>query len=473
MIFLYGQLVGLKELGFLDCVFYIIGVLGFIWVLVNFYEDLEWFQKDLVGFIELLKIQVIKSKFGVLVFSQLQWYWQELVECVCLGYLSCFISLWVFINEVLLYDEFYDYKFLDQWEVLSYGQNFLFIYCVFNIKGQSLFIFEFGEWCEFFFYEVGFFKYGVFIFFEFFGFEFFMGQLMKRFFEFCICFLEGIWSNLYVVNFQDSLYWVLEFSQFWDYWVRNQVSLDKEQVFFLKIEELFLIVSRIVEFFIDFLIWCLLVQVIYNFLCGFYFYKDYFQYFYFFIWKVIILDGFFNQLIFLELYLCLLDVGYFINISCLFFLQFIWDVDFILLLDYNFYGVFQQLQFLGWFCQEQGILFLFILFSLEEQFQFWECYIFFDFICFGVFVVLYFFFVNDFFWEYLVFGVWWIFEVVVVGEVNLFLVDFFYYYMKVIYSQEDVDKLLCLIYYNVCNNWEQLLEVLCQVVQWRWQCRFQ
>lgn len=44
-----------------------------------------------------------------------------------------------------------------------------------------------------------------------------------------------------------------------------------------------------------------------------------------------------------------------------------------------------------------------------------------------------------------------------------------YHYSKVTYSQEDVDKLLHLTHYNICNNRERLLEALREAVQRRRQ----
>lgn len=44
-----------------------------------------------------------------------------------------------------------------------------------------------------------------------------------------------------------------------------------------------------------------------------------------------------------------------------------------------------------------------------------------------------------------------------------------YHYSKVTYSQEDVDKLLQLTHYNVCNNRERLLGALREAVQRRRQ----
>ncbi|XP_063563760.1 cytosolic phospholipase A2 beta-like [Gorilla gorilla gorilla] len=408
---LYGQLAGLKELGLLDCVSYITGASGSTWALANLYEDPEWSQKDLAGPTELLKTQVTKNKLGVLAPSQLQRYRQELAERARLGYPSCFTNLWALISEALLHDEPHDHKLSDQREALSHGQNPLPIYCALNTKGQSLTTFEFGEWCEFSPYEVGFPKYGAFIPSELFGSEFFMGQLMKRLPESRICFLEGIWSNLYAANLQDSLYWASEPSQFWDRWVRNQANLATT------------------------------------------------------------LDGLPNQLTPSEPHLCLLDVGYLINTSCLPLLQPTRDVDLILSLDYNLHGAFQQLQLLGRFCQEQGIPFPPISPSPEEQLQPRECHTFSDPTCPGAPAVLHFPLVSDSFREYSAPGVRRTPEEAAAGEVNLSSSDSPYHYTKVTYSQEDVDKLLHLTHYNVCNNQEQLLEALRQVVQRRRQRR--
>ncbi|XP_030777228.1 cytosolic phospholipase A2 beta [Rhinopithecus roxellana] len=468
---LYGQLAGLQELGLLDCVSYITGASGSTWALANLYEDPEWSQKDLAGPTELLKTQVTKSKLGVLAPSQLQRYRQELAERARLGYPSCFTSLWALINEALLHDKPHDHKLSDQREALSHGQNPLPIYCALNTKGQSLSTFEFGEWCEFSPYEVGFPKYGTFISSELFGSEFFMGRLTRKLPESRICFLEGIWSNLYAANLQDSLYWASEPSQFWDRWVRNQANLDKEQVPLLKIEEPPSTASRIAAFFTDLLTRRPLAQATHNFLRGLHFHKDYFQHPHFSTWKATTLDGLPNQLTPSEPHLCLLDVGYLINTSCLPLLQPTRDVDLILSLDYNLHGAFQQLQLLGRFCQEQGIPFPPISPSPEEQLQPRECHTFSDPTCPGAPAVLHFPLVSDSFREYSAPGVRRTPEEAAAGEVNLSSVDSPYHYTKVTYSQEDVDKLLRLTHYNVCNNREQLLEALRQAVQRRRQRR--
>uniref|UniRef100_A0A8D1H1B2 Phospholipase A2 n=1 Tax=Sus scrofa TaxID=9823 RepID=A0A8D1H1B2_PIG len=467
---LYGQLAGLKELGLLDCISYITGASGATWALANLYEDPEWSQKDLVGPIESLKTQVTKSKLGVLAPSQLWRYRQELAERARLGYPTCFTDLWALVSEALLHDQPHDHKLSDQREALSHGQNPLPIYCALNTKEKGLTTFEFGEWCEFSPYEIGFPKYGAFIPSELFGSQFFMGRLTKQLPESRICFLEGIWSNLYTANLQDSLYWSSEPSQFWDRWAQDQISLDKDQVPLLKVEEPPTVAGRIAEFFTDLLTWRPLAQTTHNFLRGLSFHKDYYQHPHFSAWKATKLDGFPNQLTPAEPHLCLLDVGYLINTSCPPLLRPTRDVDLILSLDYNLHGAF-QLQLLGQFCQEQGIPFPPISPSPEEQCQPQECHLFLDPACPDAPAVLHFPLVNASFREHSAPGVRRTAEEQEAGQVNLSSSDSPYHFSKVTYSQEDTDKLLRLTQYNICNNRERLLEALREAVQRRRQRR--
>ncbi|XP_006883046.1 PREDICTED: cytosolic phospholipase A2 beta [Elephantulus edwardii] len=470
---LYGQLAGLRELGLLDCISYITGASGSTWTLTNLYKDPEWSQKDLAGPTEFLKTQVTKSKLGVLAPSQLQWYRKELAERARLGHPTCFTNLWALINEALIHDGPCNHKLSDQREALRHGQNPMPIYCALNTKSQSLSTFEFEEWCEFTPYEVGLPKYGAFIPSELFGSEFFMGRLMKQLPESRICFLEGIWTNLYAANLQDSLYWSSEPSQFWDRWAQNQATIDKEQVPILKIEEPPSTTGRIAEFFTDLLTRRPLAQATHNFLRGLHFHKDYFQQPHFSTWKATKLDGFPNQLTPVEPYLCLLDVGYFINTSCPPLLQPTRDVDLILSFDYNLHGAFQQLQLMGRFCQEQGIPFPPISLSPEEQHQPRECHEFSDPSHPEAPVILHFPLVNDSFKDHLAPGVLRTSEEKEAGQVNLSPSDSPYHYTKVTYSQEDVDKLLRLTHYNICNNREPLLGALREAVQRRRQHRRQ
>ncbi|XP_049637494.1 cytosolic phospholipase A2 beta [Suncus etruscus] len=457
---LYGQLAGLQELGLLDCVSYITGASGSTWALANLYEDPEWSQKDLAEPTKLLKTQVTKNKLGVLAPSRLWQYQQELAERTRLGHPACFTNLWALINEALLHDEPHEHKLSEQREALSRGQNPMPIYCALNTKAQGLSTFEFGEWCEFSPYEVGFPKYGAFIPSELFGSEFFMGRLMKQLPESRICFLEGIWSNLYAANLQDSLYWASEPGQFWEHWAKDQASLEKERVPLLKIEETQTVAGKIAEFFTDLLTRRPLAQASHNFLRGLHFHKDYFEHLHFSAWKATKLDGCPNELTPMEPYLCLLDVGYLINTSCPPLLRPMRDVDLIVSLDYNLQGAFQQLQLLGRFCEEQGIPFPAVEPAAEELRQPRECHLFLDPDRPEAPAVLHFPLVNDTFRTHSAPGVRRAPEEMAAGAVDLSASGSPYHYSKVTYSADDADKLLRLARYNVCNNRGRLLEAL-------------
>ncbi|XP_075396023.1 cytosolic phospholipase A2 beta-like [Tenrec ecaudatus] len=457
---LYGQLTGLRELGLLDCVFYITGASGSTWTLENLYKDPEWSQKDLGGATVLLKMQVTKNKLGVLAPSQLQWYYQELEEHARLGHPACFTNLWDLINEAMRHDGPDVHKLSEQRQALRHGQKPLPMYYALNTKGHGLSTFEFG---------------GAFIPSELFGSEFFMGLLMKRMPESRICFLEGIWTNLYAASLQDSLYWSSESSPFWDRWAQTLTSLDKEQVPVLKMEVPPSLAGRIGELFSGLLTWRPLAQATHNFLRGLQFHKDYFQHPHFSSWKDTKLDGLPNQLTPGEHRLCLLDVGYFVNTSCPPLLQPTRDVDLILSLDYNLNATFQdqgnprQLQLVGRMCQEQGIPFPPISPSLDEERQPRECHKFSDPGRPEAPVILHFPLVNDSFQDYSAPGVPRTPEEQEAGRVNLSPSDSPYHYSKVTYSQEDLDKLLGLAHYNICNNQERLPAALREAVRKRRQ----
>ncbi|XP_075396018.1 cytosolic phospholipase A2 beta-like [Tenrec ecaudatus] len=326
---LYGQLTGLRELGLLDCVFYITGASGSTWTLEKLYKDPEWSQKDLGGATVLLKMQVTNNKLGLLAPSQLQWYYQELEERARLGHPACFTNLWALINEAMRHDGPDVHKLSEQRQALRHGQKPLPMYYALNTKGHGLSTFEFG---------------GAFIPSELFGSEFFMGRLMKRMPESRICFLEDT-----------------------------------------KLDELP------------------------------------------------------NQLTPGEPRLCLLDVGYFVNTSCPPLLQPTRDVDLILSLDYNLNAAFQLV---GRMCQEQGIPFLPISPSLDEDRQPRECHKFSDPGRPEAPVILHFPLVKDSFRDHSA---------------------------PVTYSQEDLDKLLGLAHYNICNNQERLPAALREALQKRRQ----
>uniref|UniRef100_K7ECF4 Phospholipase A2 n=1 Tax=Ornithorhynchus anatinus TaxID=9258 RepID=K7ECF4_ORNAN len=469
---LFGQLSGLQQLGVLDCVSYITGASGSTWAMADLYEDPDWSQKDLAGPIATARTRVTRSKLGVLAPDRLRRYRRELGERAQQGHPSCFTDLWSLLNEALLHDQPHHCTLSEQRKALSRGQNPLPIYCALNTKDKRLSTFEFGEWVEFTPYEVGFPKYGGFVPPELFGSEFFMGRLMKRLPESRICFLEGIWSNLYAANLQDSLYWASEPTQFWDRWAQARAGLDKEEVPYSRLEEppTATAAGRVAEVFTDLLTRRPLVGSTHNFLRGLQFHRNYFRHPHFSAWKDTKLDGLPNQLTPSERYLCLLDVGYFVNTSCPPLLPPARDVDLILSFDYNLNGAFQQLELVGRYCREQSVPFPAITPTPEERLRPGECHVFSDPACPDAPVVLHFPLVNDSFRHHSAPGVRRGPAEEAGGELNLAAAGSPYHYTQVTYSEEDADKLLGLARYNVRNSREQILEALRQAVERRRRC---
>ncbi|XP_038597066.1 cytosolic phospholipase A2 beta-like isoform X1 [Tachyglossus aculeatus] len=466
---LLGQLSGLQQLGLLDCVTYITGASGSTWAMADLYEDPDWSRKDLAGPIAMARARVTRSKLGVLAPERLWQYQRELRERAEQGHPSCFTDLWCLLNEALLHDQPHHRTLSEQRKALSRGQNPLPIYCALNTKDRRLNTFEFGEWVEFTPYEVGFPKYGAFIPPELFGSEFFMGRLMKRLPESRICFLEGIWSNLFAANLEDSLYWTSDPAQFWDRWAQARASLDKEVIPYSRLEEppTATVAGRIAEVFKGLLTRRPLVGSTPNFLRGLEFHRNYFENPNFSAWKDTILDALPNQLTPSERYLCLLDVGYFVNTSCLPLLPPDRDVDLILSFDYSLDGAFQQLELVGRYCREQSIPFPAITPTPEELLRPQECHIFSDPARPDAPVVLHFPLVSDSFRHYSVPGVRRGPAEETGGELNLAAVGSPYHYTQLTYSEEDADKLLGLARYNICNNQEQILEGLREAVERR------
>ncbi|PIO33737.1 hypothetical protein AB205_0133370 [Aquarana catesbeiana] len=112
----------------------------------------------------------------------------------------------------------------DQQSALENGQNPLPIYLAMNVKPDAVSTLDFKEWCEFTPYEVGLLKYGASIRTEDFGSEFYMGRLMKKHPEPRICYLQGLWGNVFSLNLVDTWYLTTQLDTFWDNWVKDRVK---------------------------------------------------------------------------------------------------------------------------------------------------------------------------------------------------------------------------------------------------------
>ncbi|XP_026939806.1 cytosolic phospholipase A2 delta isoform X4 [Sagmatias obliquidens] len=220
---LYGHLLALQKLDLLDCVTYFSGISGSTWTMAHLYGDPEWSQRDLKGPIGHAREHLAKSKLEAFSPERLASYYRELEQRAEQGHPTTFVDLWGLVLEFALHGQVMDQKLSGQRAALERGQNPLPLYLSLNVKENNLQTPDFKEWVEFSPYEVGFLKYGAFIPSELFGSDFFMGRLMRRIPESRICFLEGIWSNIFSLNLLDAWYNLTSSSDAWKQHIKDEI----------------------------------------------------------------------------------------------------------------------------------------------------------------------------------------------------------------------------------------------------------
>uniref|UniRef100_A0A8C3S1V8 Phospholipase A2 n=1 Tax=Chelydra serpentina TaxID=8475 RepID=A0A8C3S1V8_CHESE len=460
---MYGHLLGLQKLNLLDCATYLTGTSGSTWTMTNLYKNTDWSQKTLEGPISLAKKQVVKCKMNVISIEHLKYYHDEMIKRAKEGHISSFTELWSLVQEAFLHDEPEESKLSDQCKAVDQGQNPLPLYAILNVKAEQISTFKFREWVEFSPYEVGFQKYGAFIRSENFDSEFFMGRLVKKLPESRICFLEGIWTNVFTRNLLDGLYWSSNSDEFWDHWAKDMVDMGKS----LKRFKDNIYSWNLCEIFNDILTTRPLLEETHNFLRGLEFYKDYLQQRGFIDWKDTVLDLSPNKLTPWEKHLCLIDVGYFINTSCPPLLKPERNVDVIISLDYSMGNMFQQLEMTYRYCKTQGIPFPKIELSEEDKKNPKECYVFSEAENPRAPIVLHFPLVNNTFKDYREPGVKRSPLEMKDGDINLTKSNSPYYFTKIMYSAEDFDKLVNLSSYNILNNKDLILQSIQRAIAWR------
>ncbi|EMP39599.1 Cytosolic phospholipase A2 beta [Chelonia mydas] len=504
---MYGHLLGLQKLNLLDCATYLTGTSGSTWTMTNLYKNTDWSQKTLEGLITLAKKQVMKCKMNVISMEHLKYYHEEMIKRAKEGHISSFTELWSLVQEAFLHDEPEESKLSDQRKAVDQGQNPLPLYAILNVKAEQISTFKFREWVEFSPYEVGFQKYGASIRSENFDSEFFMGRLVKKLPESRICFLEGIWTNIFTRNLLDGLFWSSDSDEFWDHWAKDMTDMARENN---ASDDSSIIIKpscstsgKLCEIFNDILTIRPLLEETHNFLRGLEFYKDYLQQRGFIEWKecrqedevdpcappsslqvlaptcptlaaivpsalLAVADPSAAVVSWIqEKHLCLIDVGYFINTSCPPLLKPERNVDVIISLDYSMGNVFQQLEVTYRYCKTQGIPFPKIELSEEDKKNPKECYVFSEAENPRAPIVLHFPLVNNTFKDYKEPGVKRSPLEMKDGDINLTNSNSPYYFTKLMYSAEDFDKLVNLTSYNIHNNKDLILQSIQRAMEWR------
>ncbi|NXG02926.1 PA24B phospholipase, partial [Sakesphorus luctuosus] len=466
---MFGHLLALQKLNLLDCVTYLTGASGSTWTLADLYEHADWSQKSLEGPLKAVKEKVTKCKLNLMSIDHLKYYHKELTERAKAGHVSSFTTLWSLVQEMFLHERPRKYKLTDQRRALEHGQNPLPFYAVLNVKDEKFGTFKFREWADFSPYEVSIPKYGVSIPSEYFDSKFFMGRRVRKMPESRICYLEGLWTNIFTRNLLDGLYWSSNSNEFWERWAQDMVDIEKHspEDDITVIEPPSCLSGKLYEMFQDIMTKRPLLGKSHNFLRGLEFHKDYIHQKKFIEWKDTILDAFPNNLTPLQKYLCLIDVGYFINTSGAALFKPERNVDVIISLDYGLGNVFKQLEMTYKYCKIQKIPFPKVELSEEEKKNPKECYIFSDAEDPRAPIVIHFPLVNDTFKEFKEPGVKRGHSEMEEGKVNLENNCSPYYLIRLIYSSENFDKLVNLSKYNILNNKDLLLQAIRSAVERR------
>ncbi|XP_049637543.1 cytosolic phospholipase A2 delta [Suncus etruscus] len=459
---LYGHVLALQKLGLLDCVTYFSGTSGSTWTMAHLYANPEWSQSDLEGPISHTREHLAKSKLKTFSPELLARYHQELEQRREQGHSSTFVDLWALMLEHMLHGQVMDQKLSGQKAALARGQNPLPLYSSLNVKENSQETLDFKEWVEFSPYEVGFLKYGAFVPPEIFGSEFFMGRLMRRIPESRICFLEGIWSNVYSLNLLDVWYNITSSGEAWKQHIKAKIRKLEEtpassgassrtsswlEASWLQPGTALANALR------GFLTNRPLHHQGSNFLHGLQLHRDYCCQKPFSTWADSQLDSCPRQLTPQEPQLCLVDASYFINTSCLSLFRPGRKLDLILSFDYCLNAPFEALQQTEQYCRAQGLPFPRVEPSLQEQRQPAQCHLFSDPDCPEAPVVLHFPLVNAADGPHSS-------AELPAGKADLTSINSPYALCNMTYKEEDFDCLLQLSEHNVRSSQDSLLQAL-------------
>ncbi|NXB70825.1 PA24E phospholipase, partial [Donacobius atricapilla] len=464
---MFGSLLALQELGVLDCVSYISGLSATTWTMSKLYEDANWSQKDLSGPIDDIRKHVIKSKLHCFSLDHMKYYENKLCERKQQGHKVSFTDLWGLFIDCMLHDQESTHKLSDQQLAVNQGQNPLPIYLSLNVKDDFSTL-DFKEWVEFTPYEVGLLKYGAFVRSEDFGSEFFMGRQMKKIPESHICFLEGMWSNIFSQSFMDAVYLSGHSEHFWHRWTRDtkheigsHPALPKkphEQTTYLSIPKGYL--SKTLQ---EMMTGRPVVSTYHNFLKGLQLHNRYLENESFCMWKDTVLDSSPSQLNEVSDYLKLIDTAFFINTSCPPILRPERKVDVILHLNYSGGSQTLPLDLFSEYCSERGIPFPSTELSQEDREHLKECYVFED--SLEAPILAYFPLVCDTFQKYKAPNVERSPAEMEQGRVDVSSCAAPYGTGLLTYTEENFNKLLNLCSYNILNNKHLILQALRTAVE--------
>ncbi|XP_077178891.1 cytosolic phospholipase A2 epsilon-like [Paroedura picta] len=467
---LHGNLCGLQKLNLLDCCSYISGSSGSTWALSNLYEHADWSHQDLSGAIAEARRHMTKCKEDVFSLENLKKYSQALEQRQKEGYKTCVTDIWGLAIHKALSDGS-STTLSGQRHAVNHGQNPLPIYMVLNTRDKYC-LPEFKEWMEFTPYEVGLLKYGAYIRSEDFGSKFFMGRLMKKVPESEICYMKGLWSNVFSYNLLDTWHQGPDVAQenCWHKCTREKIKNIEErppQPLASNQLDTYLVAppGKFAKFLRDVLTTTLTTSEVYNFLHGFQLNDGYLENKNFEIWKDTVLDTLPNDLTTVPEYLSLADTAAYIDTSYPTLMRPERKVDMIIHLNYSSGAQTESLLRTAQYFENQGIPFPKIDFSNIKEKDLKECYVFEDAEDSGAPIVVFFPLINDSFKKYKAPGVKRSPSEMKQGEVDVTSLLSPYGLQNFTYTEKEFDQLVELTSYNILNNKDMIYGALQRTVE--------
>ncbi|PSN47451.1 Cytosolic phospholipase A2 [Blattella germanica] len=197
----YGAFKALQDMQLIDCIMFIAALSGSSWFLSFLYSQPDFPEKGPKEFEA--ELRDILSESLVKCFSPVNVY-RTVSAIVNKRIAGQPISLTDFFGHLLgdlLLRKHKDVKLSDQRRVLDYGRAPLPLYTCINVK-HNVSARVFQEWVEFNPYEIGVTKYGTYTKPENFGSKFYLGNIIKKFPEPPLHFLQGIWGSAYSIQFK-------------------------------------------------------------------------------------------------------------------------------------------------------------------------------------------------------------------------------------------------------------------------------
>ncbi|KAK7094705.1 cytosolic phospholipase A2-like isoform X2 [Littorina saxatilis] len=199
-----GVMAALVDSNIIDMVTYVAGLSGSAWYLSHLYSHPDWPERTPGELREELRNSVDSSPFWLLGPQSMFRYIKRIMEKRRQGQPVSFTDFFGHLVGETLLKERMESKLSDQQQKVQEGTIPMPLYTCLHVK-KSVSAMIFHEWMEFSPFEIGMPKYGTFMKPELFGCKFFMGQIVKRFPEPSLHFLQGIWGSAFCIQFKRLL----------------------------------------------------------------------------------------------------------------------------------------------------------------------------------------------------------------------------------------------------------------------------